>query len=201
MISGHQQKTSRIWPTQDTTYLKERWSTLSENAGWRDRGANPCCQFSHSEDKEKIFCWPISWLLHSWWNFLRGGPARGVLSCFSITSAGGWGLEQCRAGVRALTRMEFLSPCLGSSLRPRGEAVCKCQAAQLRVKTAWNLYTFLHGFKFSRVCEWGWLQPKEVFMKWQRKSVLTEQVPENILTPFLSLWFDFSPCYNGKTSG
>lgn len=39
--------------TQDTTYLKERWSVLSENAGSKDRGANPCCQFSHSEDKEK----------------------------------------------------------------------------------------------------------------------------------------------------
>lgn len=35
-------------------------------------------------------------------------------------------------------------------------------------------------------------------MKWQRKSVLTEQVPENILAPLLSLWFDFSPCYNGS---
>lgn len=39
--------------TQDTTYLKERRSILSENAGSRDRGDNPCCQFSHSEDKEK----------------------------------------------------------------------------------------------------------------------------------------------------
>lgn len=129
---------------------------------------------------------------------LEGRPSTRGLSCFSITSVGGRGLEQCRAGVRALTRMEFLSPCLGSFLRPRREAVCKCQAAQLRVKTAWNLYTFLHGFKFSHVHEWGWLQPKEVFMKWQRKSVLTEQVPENILKPLLSLWFDFSPCYNGS---
>lgn len=131
----------------------------------------------------------------------RGGPAQGGLSCFSITPVGGWGLGQCRAGVRALTRVEFLSPCLGSFLRPRGEAACKCQAARLRVKIAWNLYTFLYGFKLSRVREWGWLQPREVFMRWQRKSVLTEQVPENILTPLLSLWFDFSPCYNGKTSG
>ena len=39
---------------------------------------------------------------------------------------------------------------------------------------------------------------KEVFIKQQRKSVLTERVPENILTPLLSLSFDFSPCYNGS---
>lgn len=51
---------------QDTTYLKERWSILSENAGSRDRGANPCCQFFPFRRQEKIFCLPISWLLHSW---------------------------------------------------------------------------------------------------------------------------------------
>lgn len=34
--------------------------------------------------------------------------------------------------------------------------------------------------------------------KQQRKSVLTDRVPENILTPLLSLSFDFSPCYNGS---
>jgi len=34
--------------------------------------------------------------------------------------------------------------------------------------------------------------------KRQRKCVSTERVPENILTPLLSLSFDFSPCYNGS---
>lgn len=42
------------------------------------------------------------------------------------------------------------------------------------------------------------LQPKEVFLKWERESVLTERVPEDILTPLCSLSFDFSPCYNGS---
>lgn len=131
--------------TQATAYLKERWSILSQNIGSRDRVSNPSCHTEWFCYFEQIIAFlylsfpirktrkiiPFADFMASsiMVKFLEGRPSARVLVPleYHLSPWTAFGAVQ-RACVRALTRVEFFSSCLGSILRPRGEALWKCQA-------------------------------------------------------------------------